>query len=106
MVLSPRSIENLDSLINSPDVKRISVSGEGEPLNIVHVFHQILALSRGGKAFEFITSGFIPHEKLEAFYECTYMQVKANGDTCNIRLSSNAPNLSHAIPCRHTAREV
>ena len=93
MELSPRAIENLASLINSPDVKRISVSGEGEPLNNTQVFHQILGLSRGGKAFEFITSGFLPHDKLEAFYERTHTQIKANGDTCNIRLSSDSHHI-------------
>jgi hypothetical protein len=93
MELSPRAIENLASLINSPDVKRISISGEGEPLNNVKVFHQILALSRGGKAFEFITSGFFPHDKLEAFYERTHVQVTANGDTCNIRLNSDSHHI-------------
>lgn len=98
MELSPRAIENLASLVNSPEVKRISVSGEGEPLNNVQVFHQILALSRGGKAFEFITSGFLPHDKLEAFYESIYVQVKANGDTCNIRLSSDS---HHVEKIRH-----
>ena len=93
MELSPRAIENLASLINSPDVKRISVSGEGEPLNNTQVFHQILGLSRGGNAFEFITSGFFPHDKLEAFYERTHTQIKANGDTCNIRLSSDSHHI-------------
>ncbi len=93
MELSPRANENLALLINSPDVKRISVSGEGEPLNNFQVFHQVLALSRGGKAFEFITSGFFPHDKLEAFYERTHTQVKANGDTCNIRLSSDSHHI-------------
>lgn len=93
MELSPRAIENLASLINSPDVKRISVSGEGEPLNNVQVFHQVLALSRGGKAFEFITSGFLPHDRLEEFYERIHTQIKANGDTCNIRLSSDSHHI-------------
>lgn len=93
MELSLRAIENLSSLINSPDVKRISVSGEGEPLNNVQVFHQILSLSRGGKTFEFITSGFFPHERLKTFYEHTHAQVKANGDICNIRLSSDSHHI-------------
>lgn len=93
MELSPRAIDNLTSLINSPDVKRISVSGEGEPLNNAQVFHEILGLSLGGKAFEFITSGFFPHDKLEAFYERTRTQIQANGDTCNIRISSDSHHI-------------
>lgn len=93
MELSTRAIDNLTSLINSPDVKRISVSGEGEPLNNTQVFHEILGLSRGGKAFEFITSGFFPHDKLEAFYERTHTQIQAKGDTCNIRLSSDSHHI-------------
>jgi hypothetical protein len=93
MKLSPTAIENLASLINSPDVKQISVSGEGEPLNNLETFHQILELSRGGRAFEFITSGFFPHEKLLAFYERTNALVTASGDTCNIRLSSDSHHI-------------
>ena len=33
MVLSTQARDNLSALINDPSVKRISVSGEGEPLN-------------------------------------------------------------------------
>ncbi|MFM0349830.1 radical SAM protein [Paraburkholderia sp. RL17-347-BIC-D] len=93
MQLSPRAMQNLAFLINSPDVKRISVSGEGEPLNNIATFHQILGLSRGNKAFEFITSGFLPHDKLSAFYEETSALVFAKDDTCNIRLSSDSHHI-------------
>lgn len=93
MTLSSLAIENLEALINAPDVKRISVSGEGEPLNNVEAFHQILSLSRGARAFEFITSGFLPHEKLEAFYERTNAIAAGNGDRCNIRLSSDSHHI-------------
>ncbi|MCG2597593.1 hypothetical protein [Achromobacter insuavis] len=93
MTLSALAIENLRNLINSPDVKRISVSGEGEPLNNVEVFHEVLGLSSGGNAFEFITSGFLPPEKMEAFYERTNAQAHANGDRCNIRLSSDSHHI-------------
>ncbi|WP_224032552.1 radical SAM protein [Paraburkholderia caribensis] len=93
MQLSPRAMENLAALINSPDVKRISVSGEGEPLNNIATFHQILGLSRGGKAFEFITSGFLPHDRLAGFYEETSALIAAKGDTCNIRLSSDSHHI-------------
>lgn len=88
--LSDRARENLRTLINAPDVKRISISGEGEPLNNIEAFHQILRLSAGGQAFEFITSGFFPHKMLASFYEETNAILMANGDTCNIRLSSDS----------------
>lgn len=58
MVLSIQARDNLSALINDPAVKRISVSGEGEPLNNINTFYELLALSRGGNSFEFITSGF------------------------------------------------
>ncbi|WP_369070849.1 radical SAM protein [Burkholderia gladioli] len=93
MELSPLALKNLASLINSPDVKRISISGEGEPLNNVKVFHQILELSRGGRTFEFVTSGFLPHDKLLTFYERTNAMVTERGDTCNIRLSSDSHHI-------------
>lgn len=89
MQLSVQAKANLRSLINSPDVKRISISGEGEPLNNVRVFNEILSLSDGGKAFEFITSGFFPHELLAEFYDKTNDIVISKGDICNIRLSSD-----------------
>lgn len=93
MQLSPTAMGNLASLINSPEVKRISVSGEGEPLNNIETFHRILGLSRGNKAFEFITSGFLPHDRLAAFYEATSALVAAKNDTCNIRLSSDSHHI-------------
>jgi hypothetical protein len=89
MELSMLARKNLTALINSPDVKRISVSGEGEPLNNTKVFHDILRLSEGGKSFEFITSGFLPHDKMVEFYETTNQIVLNHGDTCNIRLSTD-----------------
>lgn len=93
MTLSTLARENLAALINSPDVKRISVSGEGEPLNNVKVFHEILRLSEGGKCFEFITSGFLPHDKMVEFYEMTNQIVLSQGDTCNIRLSTDSHHI-------------
>ena len=71
MELSALSRENLATLINEPTVKRISISGEGEPLNNIKVFHEILNLSNGGKRFEFITSGFLPHAKMVEFFNET-----------------------------------
>lgn len=91
--LSALGRQNLASLINAPDVKRVSISGEGEPLNNAKVFHEILGLSKGGIRFEFITSGFFPHEKLHAFYEATNKIVLGNGDSCNIRLSADSHHI-------------
>ena len=93
MTLSILAKENLSRLINSPDVKRISISGEGEPLNNYKVFHEILSLSKGGKSFEFITSGFFPHDKMEQFYIETNKIASSNGDTCNIRLSADSHHI-------------
>ena len=42
MELSTLARENLAALINAPQVKRISISGEGEPLNNIKVFREIL----------------------------------------------------------------
>jgi hypothetical protein len=93
MELSTMARENLAKLINSNDVKRISISGEGEPLNNIEVFHEILGLSDGGRSFEFITSGFLPHQKMVEFYETTDEIVSAKGDSCNIRLSSDSHHI-------------
>lgn len=93
MELSTLARDNLAALINASEVKRISISGEGEPLNNARVFHEILGLSKGGKRFEFITSGFFPHDKMAAFYDTTNRIVVGNGDTCNIRLSSDSHHI-------------
>jgi hypothetical protein len=93
MKLSTLAKENLSRLINAPEVKRISISGEGEPLNNHKVFHEILGLSEGGKCFEFITSGFYPHEQMAEFYDSTNDIVLCNGDTCNIRLSADSHHI-------------
>lgn len=101
MQLSDCAKDNLASLINADSVKRISVSGEGEPLNNFRVFHEILKLSNGGKAFEFITSGFFRHDKLENFYEKTNSIVSINGDTCNIRLSADHHHIDKILHRPH-----
>ncbi|WP_043531998.1 radical SAM protein [Litchfieldella xinjiangensis] len=93
MKLSTLARDNLAALINAPDVKRISISGEGEPLNNAKVFHEILGLSNGGKSFEFITSGFFPHDKMAEFYETTNQIVLDNNDICNIRLSADSHHI-------------
>lgn len=93
MELSTLARENLARLINASEVKRISISGEGEPLNNAKMFHEILGLSKGGKRFEFITSGFFPHDKMAEFYDTTNRIVLANGDTCNIRLSADSHHI-------------
>lgn len=105
MELSTLARENLSALINAADVKRISISGEGEPLNNAKVFHEILRLSEGGKCFEFITSGFLPHDNMVDFYETTNRIVVSNGDTCNIRLSADSNHIekvkwrAHGLSC-------
>lgn len=93
MELSRLARSNLAVLINEPAVKRIVISGEGEPLNNTKVFHEILSLSNGGKRFEFITSGFLPHPQLADFYDETDRIVTSNGDTCNIRLSADSHHI-------------
>lgn len=93
MVLSTQARDNLSALINDPSVKRISVSGEGEPLNNIHTFYELLALSRGGNSFEFITSGFFRHEKMEKIFDEINRLASDNGDTCNIRLSSDSHHI-------------
>lgn len=93
MVLSVLARENLSALINDPAVKRISVSGEGEPLNNINTFYELLELSQGGNSFEFITSGFLRHEKMEKIYDKINRIVARNGDTCNIRLSSDSHHI-------------
>lgn len=100
MVLDDRARANLSKLINDTEVKRISVSGEGEPLNNISTFHEILRLSQGGKSFEFITSGFLPHDQLERFYRSTNEIAARNGDSCNIRLSADS---YHLAKVRHRA---
>jgi hypothetical protein len=90
LALSGHARQNIARLLNNPAVKRISISGEGEPLNNIDAFHTILGLSRGGVAFEFITSGFLPHDRLVRFYDETEAIVRERGDTCNIRLSSDS----------------
>ena len=88
--LSQHARKNIASLVNHPEVKRVSISGEGEPLNNVKAFQAILELSRGNVAFEFITSGFLPHDQLNKFFDETEALVKEHGDTCNVRLSSDS----------------
>ena len=93
MELSTLARENLATLINASQVKRTSISGEGEPLNNIKVFHEILKLSTGGRCFEFITSGFFPHERMKDFYESTDRILASNSDTCNIRLSADSHHI-------------
>lgn len=91
--LSDRARKNLSQLINSPDVKSISISGEGEPLNNVETFLEILSLSNGGKKFEFLTSGFLREDELGDFYGILQLKIHPN-DKCNIRLSSDSHHVA------------
>lgn len=101
--LSDRARTNISGLVNHSKVKRVSISGEGEPLNNVKVFQAILGLSRGNVAFEFITSGFLPHDQLNKFFDETETIVKAHGDTCNVRLSADS---YHIEKIRHRPHGV
>lgn len=107
LVLTKKSKENISKLINHKEIKRVSISGEGEPLNNIKAFKEILCLSKGGIAFEFITSGFIPHDKLIKLYEDINQIIIDNGDTCNIRLSSDSYHIAkidykpHAISIKY-----
>jgi len=92
--LSTKASKNLSDLINHPQVKRISVSGEGEPLNNIKLFYEILKLSKGNNKFEFITSGYFEYKKLSVVLDNIDEIVSSKGDECNIRLSSD----SHHIP--------
>ena len=82
--------DNLARLINEPDVKRVSISGEGEPLNNVPALLDIIELARGAVRFEFITSGFLPKQRLLALYADLERRLARTGSTCNIRLSSDS----------------
>ena len=93
LYLSEKAKKNLDTLVNDPSVKRISISGEGEPLNNISVLYDILNLSKGGKKFEFITSGYLRYNKLLNVFKKIDEIVTRNGDTCNIRLSSDSHHI-------------
>lgn len=93
LYLSEKAKKNLDTLVNDPCIKRISISGEGEPLNNISVLYDILNLSKGGKKFEFITSGYLRYNKLLNVFKKIDEIVTRNGDTCNIRLSSDSHHI-------------
>jgi len=98
LVLTKKAKENISKLINHKEIKRVAISGEGEPLNNIKTFKEILLLSNGGIKFEFITSGYISHDKLINLYDEINQIIIKNGDTCNIRLSTDSyhiPKISH-----------
>ena len=82
--------DNMGRLINGPKIKRVSISGEGEPLNNISALQDILGLARGEVRFEFITSGFFPKHKLIELYGDIERRLASSGSTCNIRLSSDS----------------
>jgi hypothetical protein len=94
MALHDKSKMNLSNLINANGVKKVSISGEGEPLNNIKTFYEILQLSKGGVSFEFITSGYIHHEKLLSLYTEINEAITNSGDTCNIRLSADSHHIA------------
>ncbi len=89
LILTNKARENIAKIINHNEIKKVSISGEGEPLNNIKVFKEILLLSSGGISFEFITSGNLSHDKLISFYNEVNQIISKNGDTCNIRLSTD-----------------
>jgi MoaA/NifB/PqqE/SkfB family radical SAM enzyme len=107
LVLTKKAKENLSQIINDKEVKRVSISGEGEPLNNIKAIKEILSLSKGGVAFELITSGYISHEKLIRLYDDIYQTISKNGDSINIRLSTDSYHISkvkhkpHAISIKY-----
>jgi len=107
LILTGKAKINIANLINHREIKKVSISGEGEPLNNIKAFKEILSLSSGGIAFEFITSGNLPLDKLIHLYEEIDEVVTNNGDTCNIRLSTDSYHLSkikykpHAISLKY-----
>lgn len=88
--LGERARDNLTGLINGPRIKRVSISGEGEPLNNIPALRDIIGLARGKVRFEFITSGFFPKQKLIELYGDIERRLASSGSTCNIRLSSDS----------------
>lgn len=93
LILTEKSKNNLKDLINHNSVKRISISGEGEPLNNIEAFHNILNLSYKKNEFEFISSGFLPKELMYQFYIDTNEILFKSKSECNIRLSSDSYHL-------------
>jgi len=107
LILTEKAKENISQIINHKEVKRVSVSGEGEPLNNIKAFIEILELSKGGISFEFITSGNINHDKLIEFYKDINNILSKNKDVCNIRLSTDSYHIKkikyfpHAISLKY-----
>jgi hypothetical protein len=107
LVLTEKAKENISNLINHREIKKVSISGEGEPLNNIKALKEILSLSKGGIAFEFITSGYISNDKLLKLYYDINKLITKNGDTCNIRLSTDSYHISkinnkpHAISIKY-----
>ena len=58
LVLTDKAKKNISKLINDKETSKVAISGEGEPLNNIKAFKEILQLSKGGISFEFITSGY------------------------------------------------
>lgn len=105
--LTDKAKKNISRLINNKEVSKVVISGEGEPLNNIKAFKEILQLSKGGISFEFITSGFLQNDKLFTFYKDIDEILSKNNDTCNIRLSSDSYHISkiknkpHAVSIKY-----
>ena len=81
---------NLVRLVNDPSLKRVSITGEGEPLNNTEAVWNILNLSGGKVSFELITSGFWRHKRLLQFLRDLQEKAQQKGDNYNIRLSTDS----------------
>lgn len=107
LILNSQARKNIARIFQSNGIKKVSISGEGEPLNNIKTFKEILSLSPGGIHFEFITSGAIPHHRLLELYDDLADIMSGNNDQCNIRLSSdsfhlsNIPHKPHGVSLRY-----
>lgn len=88
--LSKHAMENIHRIFAWEDIKRVSISGEGEPLTNLGTIWEILALSPGKRNFEIITSGSIPYNSLLLFYKELEASMEKKDDLCNIRLSTDS----------------
>lgn len=85
---------NVSRILSSKNIKRISISGEGEPLNNLHTIWDVLSLSGGEQNFEIITSGAFPPGQFFAFLEKLDAVLASKKDKCNVRISSDSYHIA------------
>ena len=104
--------ENIRRLFLDADIKRISISGEGEPLTNMETIWDIIELSPGKLNFEIITSGALPHAKMANFYSDMDHVTSKKGDLCNIRISADSfhaqrvPFRAHGFSIKYFSESV